>query len=469
MLSAAVPLARRSSVAAVAAVTATTVTDTILSAIESLGFTLSGDQSRSNTVRFDLAVDGEARILSVYFAACVPHAHYVWALSHPGFKKILKKVFAPVEVCGYLIKEITFYHTAAFGNPANNPPGFCYISVGSDKYINVGRTPTTDGVAPTIVADNSLVLIRNDAVSVLVVAMYEGKLYFLTCKQRRMAYPLQHAANAAVYSTNAAEYAVEAVAGMIDPQSGAFSSVVAKEMQEELGLVLNAALLVEVGQGVMPSMGGCSETIHEFIYPHIVWIKDRDTFRKLTGTGRGVASENECVFAKLMSMEEVHRLYVGADGAVSAPSSSADTTDALPTDMKITSLISHIMMDSLKDNPRFEFSKALLTKFKSLSNPAKKRYATAAERAIDLAARSIRSRDRRQCTLAPDALAAPVVVATTPAPKVRPPALKIVSGMAADTVMSDAVTPAAITPVTSSAVTAAGISRKRSNEDRLSS
>lgn len=93
-----------------------------------------------------------------------------------------------------------------------------------------------------------IVFIRGGSVAVLIIVSVKetGKKFILLCKQLR-------------FPTGGS--LIEAVAGMLDHETGNFTGVVAKELEEEAGIIINEKDLLSLGV-IIPSGGGCDEKIH---------------------------------------------------------------------------------------------------------------------------------------------------------------------------------------------------------------
>lgn len=113
---------------------------------------------------------------------------------------------------------------------------------------------------------------------------------------------------------------VELPAGMVDGE-GTFAGAAAREMQEELGLEIKEAELVNLselaiqqeegtGQGaeevmpkaMFPSAGGCDEFVSLFLYEKRV---PRGQLKEWTGRLTGLREEGERITLLLVKMEEL--------------------------------------------------------------------------------------------------------------------------------------------------------------------
>lgn len=125
-----------------------------------------------------------------------------------------------------------------------------------------------------------IAFIRGDAVAVLIRVVVESKAYFIMCRQLR--FPV-------------GGYTLEAPAGMIDASAN-ISGVMIKEIEEETGLVVpNVGELIDLGR-IIPSAGGCDESIHLFAWNTEI---SKETYEKITRNIHGAAGENETIYLHL--------------------------------------------------------------------------------------------------------------------------------------------------------------------------
>lgn len=110
---------------------------------------------------------------------------------------------------------------------------------------------------------------------------------------------------------------VELPAGMVDDE-GDFQGVAAKEIEQELGLAINAAELMclselaaptdsgaeDLPRAMFPSAGGCDEHITIFSYEKKV---PRDTLESWTGKLTGLRESGEKIALKLVKMQDLWR------------------------------------------------------------------------------------------------------------------------------------------------------------------
>ena len=114
---------------------------------------------------------------------------------------------------------------------------------------------------------------------------------------------------------------VELPAGMVD--DGTFSGSAAKEIEEEIGLVIPESDLINltelalpeklggeqgeevIGRGVFPSVGACDEFIPLFLHEKRV---PRDTLKGWEGRLTGLREEGEKITLKLVRVEDMWRV-----------------------------------------------------------------------------------------------------------------------------------------------------------------
>jgi ADP-sugar diphosphatase len=137
---------------------------------------------------------------------------------------------------------------------------------------------------------------RGGAVAILLVLNCEGKKYAVLTKQARLA-------------TGKYEF-VEVPAGMLDG-SGDFAGVAARELEEELGITINAKELTDLtkmaGQkkGFFLSPGVCEETIR-LLHKEIT--VTRSEMKEMEGRLGGLAEENEVITLTIMPLKKIWRI-----------------------------------------------------------------------------------------------------------------------------------------------------------------
>ena len=125
-----------------------------------------------------------------------------------------------------------------------------------------------------------IAFIRGDAVAVLIRVVVGLSAYFIMCRQLR--FPV-------------GGYTLEAPAGMIDASAN-ISGVMIKEIEEETGLVVpNVGELIDLGR-IIPSAGGCDESIHLFSWDTEI---SKEKYEEITRKIHGAAGENETIYIHL--------------------------------------------------------------------------------------------------------------------------------------------------------------------------
>lgn len=157
----------------------------------------------------------------------------------------------------------------------------------------------------------SIVFMRGGAVSILVLlrCIDSGQVFVVCCRQPRV--PVGKSS------------LLELPAGMLD-DSGSFVGVAAKELEEETGIKIEAADLVDLtakamglgkdmdtskeGQtfpGVYPSAGGSDEFLRLLLFRKDLPRAEIDAMR---GKATGNIAENECIVLELVKYEDLWRV-----------------------------------------------------------------------------------------------------------------------------------------------------------------
>ncbi len=140
-----------------------------------------------------------------------------------------------------------------------------------------------------------IVFMRGGAVSILVILTCENVDYTILTIQPRV--PIGEFECA------------ELPAGMIDNDHN-FIGVAAKELKEETGIEIRQEQLVDLGQlawgdnfqGLLPSAGGCDETIKMFLYRTNI---TREQLDNIEGRATGVLEEGETIKLKVVRLDEL--------------------------------------------------------------------------------------------------------------------------------------------------------------------
>ena len=139
-----------------------------------------------------------------------------------------------------------------------------------------------------------IVFMRGPSVAILLVLRCEGKEYTVVTRQPRV--PI---ANSCF---------TEIPAGVFDGDQ--FSGVAAKELKEEVGIVIDSSQLVDMTKavygdkypGIFPSPGGCDEFIKLFLYEKDVTREELDSYRD---KATGLMEEGEYICLKVIPLESL--------------------------------------------------------------------------------------------------------------------------------------------------------------------
>lgn len=140
-----------------------------------------------------------------------------------------------------------------------------------------------------------IVFLRGDSVTVFVVLGCEGREYAAFAVQARVAVGQLHF--------------MEIAGGMCD-HNGTFTGQAAIELQQELGLKIQQADLVdlvsEASRGQMPSLfpshGACDEALTIFLYRASI---SREALKRLEGRQTGAHEEGEKIRVRVVPLEDV--------------------------------------------------------------------------------------------------------------------------------------------------------------------
>ncbi len=182
----------------------------------------------------------------------------------------------------YTISDDTTIHGACpFGPMAAAKNGFVVAS----KKITYTRADGKEGVVPGIA------FLRGNAVAILVILRVAetGEEHCVLTVQPRVP----------VADPNY----IEIPAGMMDGSSN-FAGKAAAELHEETGLTITQASLRKLGK-MVPSAGGCDETIQLFLYKAEVSAEYLDTFK---GKATGVMTENEDIVLRVEPLTKVREM-----------------------------------------------------------------------------------------------------------------------------------------------------------------
>lgn len=139
-----------------------------------------------------------------------------------------------------------------------------------------------------------IVFMRGPSVAILLVLHCEGEKYTVVTRQPRV--PI------------ADSCFTEIPAGVFDGDQ--FSGVAAKELKEEVGIVIDSGSLVDMTKavygdkypGIYPSPGGCDEFIKLFLYEKEVTREELDSYRD---KATGLMEEGEYICLKVIPLESL--------------------------------------------------------------------------------------------------------------------------------------------------------------------
>lgn len=142
---------------------------------------------------------------------------------------------------------------------------------------------------------SGIVFLRGGAVGMLVILNCKGKKYVVLATEPRFAIGKFDSAGLP--------------AGMLDGD-GNWSGKAAKELEEEVGLIINENDLIDLTKlvyenrflGLYPSAGGCDEFIRLFLLEMDV---DFSFIEKMQGKQTGAAEENEQITLSVIPLEEI--------------------------------------------------------------------------------------------------------------------------------------------------------------------
>jgi ADP-sugar diphosphatase len=145
-----------------------------------------------------------------------------------------------------------------------------------------------------------VVFLRGDSVAVYIVLEVEGKNYVVLTEQFRVP---------------CGRKILEIPAGMMDGSNN-FAGVAMKEITEETGLKApNIEDLLPLGNAIIPSGGGCDESIELFFWKTSV---DKENLEKMKAKIFGAPDENESIRLVFIPEEEFESKLVSEIGDVKA-------------------------------------------------------------------------------------------------------------------------------------------------------
>jgi ADP-sugar diphosphatase len=179
----------------------------------------------------------------------------------------------------FVIRSIHFQSLDMFGK----------TKVGFIKF----KADVVDSTGKTL---SGIVFMRGGSVGILTIFICEGKLYAVMTRQPR-------------FPTGSFEF-MEVPAGMLDG-SGNFAGVAAKELHEELGIVIAEADLFDLTAaagnpgGIYLSPGGSEETIRLFLYEKEVTRAEMDAMQGRLG---GCIEEGEQITLEIIPFDDLVKI-----------------------------------------------------------------------------------------------------------------------------------------------------------------
>lgn len=178
---------------------------------------------------------------------------------------------------GILIQSVHFQSVDWFGD-----------AVGFIKMHVLAKDPT-GLVLPGVI------LLRGDSVTVFVVLECEGEEYAVFAAQARLAVGQL--------------FFMEITGGMCDA-NGAFTSQAVLELEEELGIKIEAKDLVDLishaskgaTSSVFPSQGACDEALAIYLYRTTISRADLEHLKKYQG---GVEKDGERTYARIVPLDDI--------------------------------------------------------------------------------------------------------------------------------------------------------------------
>lgn len=174
----------------------------------------------------------------------------------PKFQKWIKQaiIYNEVEIKSFDLTDVNF-----FGKPSSKTLGFykgfaeVYDLIIRRKIEKINDKSELERLTKLEKIPINICFNRGDAVACIVIVKNTDtkKKYVLLARQVR---------------TPALRYLVEAIAGMVDTDTGNLSGVMLKELKEEANITLNKNDLIDLGENIYPSSGGSDESIKLFAY-----------------------------------------------------------------------------------------------------------------------------------------------------------------------------------------------------------
>jgi len=205
---------------------------------------------------------------------------------HAATKSWMAKVIAAFKSPKFAVSDVmTLHATVPFGPLATAKAGFVLAST------NIGYTKA-DGSAGVV---PGVAFLRGSSVAILVILRCGTNEHVVLTIQPRV--PIADPAY------------IETPAGMMDGDSN-FAGKAALELKQETGLVIGESEMRRLGK-IVPSAGGCDETIELFLYKADV---SAEKLAELQGAATGELSENEDIVLAVRPLRDVRAAIL--DGAI---------------------------------------------------------------------------------------------------------------------------------------------------------
>jgi hypothetical protein len=250
----------------------------------------------------NMELDPEEGVLVTAIKGITPEVAQ-WVLSQEHVIRFFNKWTtkgSPVKISEFSIQSAT-----PFGAPKTAKAGFATVAVSNIKTTRDKKQ----------IRGVDIVFFRNDAVSMFIVVIFQGKFYLLLVSQLRLANTnIPHPADTHPYPYEQAEL----VAGMLDKGSKNYTSLALEEAKQEVGVVISADNCVVVGREQHPSVGACNERIPLVTNCNPIPVSPTK-FHKLITKQRGLEAEGEstaCFAVPFTSLREY--LLVSSDMKINA-------------------------------------------------------------------------------------------------------------------------------------------------------
>jgi len=228
-----------------------------------------------STPRLSIPVNFRGKAINVYAQENVPADHHAKAVYSVPFTQWLSRLEKINQID---LKEVLLQSVDMFGLERVG-----FIKFKSTVFDRDGETRTV------------VTFMRGGSVAILVVLSCEGKDYTLLVTQDSI--------------PTAQPWFPALPAGMLDG-NGNFSSVAARELQEETGIIINSNELTDLTglaygtnyEGMYVSVGGTDEFIRLYYYRKEV---SRKFLQELEGKLTGLPEEHEKITLKVVPLEDL--------------------------------------------------------------------------------------------------------------------------------------------------------------------